>query len=467
MRELKTIKELNQEAHTLAVGSGLVRHRDVIYIPVDYETRDMSAVPHAPPPIERTIWIPLSHSEIEQLAGEQFDTAFRGKTERDNFCYMLAQHAEQSDKDISTLLVRTKQGLRELNEQGELVDSPQEFRPNTLYPMLNEDQADKDKVFAVISGWLESDEEAHSLLRHLATSLAPGWSAVKYVLLLGDGRNGKSVMLKMIEGLFGRENVSSVTRQMMSEQNATVTELNGKLLNLIYDGRSEYVKDSGTEKSLVAGDPAPIRKLYDSTVTMVQSNALFIEGLNREPKTKDKSSALQKRLVRFHFPRVYPVNIKFQRDMLTEKTLGAFLALLIEHYVTFDEVAEALAPTVKAKELQLEHQYANQLGMQFLQQVVEKDGIDAVLGQPMPELVERFIAWRVSEFDTSWSEVSAAEQLQPLFETELKSKRTGKQVRKVRMVVALKEETTEFIESLKGEDTDDEIIEAVVADGDV
>ena len=302
MLEHRSQKDLNKYAHNLATGYELVHHRGLIYLPVDYETKDMSTSPHVVPAIERTIWLPLSESEIENMVADQFQTNFRSKTERSNFCYWLEAHAIQSDKDITTLLVRTKQGLRELNEQGELVEAPQEFRPNTLWPMLNEDQAEKDRVFAVISEWLDSDEEAHSLLRHLATSLAPGWSAVKYVLLLGDGRNGKSVLLKMIETLFGRENVSSVTRQMMSEQNATVTELNGKLLNIVYDGRSEYLKDSGTEKSLVAGDPAPIRKLYESATTMVQTNALFIEGLNREPKTKDKSSALQKRLVRYHFP---------------------------------------------------------------------------------------------------------------------------------------------------------------------
>ena len=79
--------------------------------------------------------------------------------------------------------------------------------------MLNEDVADKDRVFGVITEWLDSEEEAHSLLHHLATALAPGWSAVKYVLLLGEGRNGKSLLMKMLHQMIGWDNVSSVTRQ--------------------------------------------------------------------------------------------------------------------------------------------------------------------------------------------------------------------------------------------------------------
>lgn len=461
MLELKTKKELSQYAHTLARGFNLVRYRSTTYIPADFETGDTEVTPTP----DRTMWLPLTREEIRQRAASQFDVLFSSDSELASFDFMVSQNAQHILGPITTLLVRTEAGLKELLEDGTLADPTGRFVPNTLAPMLNEDQVDKARIFDVVSGWLDSEEEAHALLKHLATALAPGWSAVKYVLLLGEGRNGKSVLLKMLQSVFGSHNVSNVTRQHIAEQSPVVCELNGKLLNVVFDGRAEYVKDSGLEKSLIAGEPIPIRRLYESTPTTVQTNALFIEGLNREPKSSDKSMALQKRLVRFQFPNVYALDHKFERTMLTEQSLGAFLSLLIDHYVHEDNVAGELAPTQRAMELQLEHMFINSMGLQFLKHLELNDaiGADSLIGMSMPELASAFKSWRLKENDLSdWSEPDVVALFQPIINTERKSVRVDNQPRKIRLVTSLKPEAIAFLETLKGSEEDD--VEALVAD---
>lgn len=462
MLELKTKKELGQDAHTLAKSYHLVRYRGNTYIPADYESMDVSGAPSP----ERTIWLPLDKDALRKMASNQFNTLFSNEAELSNFCFMVAQNSLTYDEKVSTLLVRTTEGLRELQDDGELHEPTGSFVPNTLYPMLNDTEKDKQRVFEVISDWVDSDSEAHALLRHLATALAPGWSAVKYVLLLGEGRNGKSLLLKMVQAVFGRENVSNVTRQQISEQSPVVCELNGKLVNIVFDGRSEYVKDSGLEKSLIAGETVSIRKLYESTPTPVATSALFIEGLNREPKSTDKSMALQKRLMRFQFPNVYPLDHKFEKVMLSEKMLGAFLSLLIEHYVHEDEVAEKLAPTTRAMELQLEHMFSNSLGLQYLKYLEENDplGANGLIDITLTELTTGFQSWRVKENDLGgWNEPDVQALFQPIINTNRVSKRVDGKPRKVRVVESLKPEAMAFIKSLEGDDTDAEL-EALVAE---
>jgi hypothetical protein len=332
--QLKTKKELAEDAHKLAGSLNLVRYRNVTYIPADYETREI-AVPPAP---GREIWLPINRDRVRLLARDMFDTLFATDGELSSFDFMVAQNAEYIEDPVQTLLVRTPTGLQELGPDGTLAEPSGSFVPNTLRPMLNTEADTKEKTFAVIAEWLDSEEEAHALLRHLATSLAPGWSAVKYVLLLGEGRNGKSLLLRMLQAVMGKENASSVTRQQISEMSPVVTDLNGKLLNLVFDGQATYLKDSGAEKTLIAGEPFPIRRLYESTPTTVQTSALFVEGLQHEPKSKDKSPALQKRLVRFHFPNVYPMDRAFEKLMLSEERLGAFLSLLIDHFVKEEDL---------------------------------------------------------------------------------------------------------------------------------
>lgn len=462
MLELKTKKELSQEAHKLARGSFLVRYRNITYIPADYETRATDTTPDA----DRTIWLPLNREALRRLAAGQFDTLFSTEAELSSFDFMVAQNAKHCDGLCTSLLVRTPEGLRELRDDGELHKPTGDFIPNTLHPMLNTDEADKEKVFAVLSGWLNSDEEAHSLLYHLATALAPGWTAVKYVLLLGEGRNGKSLLLTMLQQIFGWDNCSNVTRQQIAEKSPVVTELNGKLLNIVFDGHAEYLKDSGAEKTLIAGETYPIRRLYESTPTPVQTNALFIEGLQHEPKSKDKSLALQKRLIRFQFPNVYSLNHQFARDMLAEPMLGAFLSLLIDHYVGEHEVAEKLAPTTKSMALQLEHMFVNSIGLQFLKHLEETDalGTRGLPGTELDTLVKQFQSWRVKESDLGhWAEPDVVALFQPIINIERKSKRVDGQPRKVRYVASLKPEALAFIDTLKGDEGDD-ILEAMVED---
>jgi hypothetical protein len=463
MLEIKNKQKLADEAFKLAQAFHLMRYRDITYIPADCETLETSVTP----PPERTVWLPMSSKDIRRVAAAQFSTLFGSDGELRSFEFMVAQVATEVFDTQTTLLVRTDNGLRELTEAGELAEPTGDFRPNYLVPMLNTDQAEKDRVFNVISDWLNSDEEAHSLLRHLATSLAPGWSAVKYVIFIGEGRNGKGVLLKMLKSLFGKANISNVTRQMISEQSPAVCDLNGTLLNIVFDGRAEYLKDSGTEKSLIAGEEVAIRKLYESTSTLVQTNALFIEGLNHEPKSKDKSSALQKRLVRFQFSNVYEFNLAFEKRMLREDSLGAFLALLMDHYVVEDKAAEMLTPTAKSIELQLESMYSNSIGLQFLKWFELNDalGCTGLLGTPISGLVDEFRRWRLKENDLgTWAEPDVVALFAPLLDSERKSQREGGKVRKVRVITGLKPETAAFIGTLEGVDDDEAFLDALVDD---
>ena len=453
MLELKSKQKLSTEAHAMAVSLGLVRYRSQLYAPMDYETHEVGLAP-----VDRQVWQPLTRDDIRDLAAAQFSTLFGTEAELSGFHFMVTQNATPYNHEVSGLFVRTTAGLRVLNSRGALVAPDGRFLPNYLKPALNENKADKKAVFNIIAEWVGGEADAHSLLNHLATCLAPNWSAVKYVILLGEGRNGKGVLLKMLSGLFGVENISHVTRQHMAEQNPVVTELNGKLLNVIFDGQADYLKDSGTEKTLVAGEPVPIRKLYESSSTIVQTNALFIEGLNLEPKSKDKSSALQKRLVRFGFPNVYPLDPKFAKKMVSERRLGAFLSLLIDHFVTEDNVVQALALTAKSVDLQLEHTFTNSIALQFFQYVTLNDplGQDSLLGVPVTDLANRFRAWRVKENDLGlWAEPDIKALFKPLLNMERKSVRVNGSVTKAWVTTSFRDEAIGYLNTLKGDEADE------------
>lgn len=456
--KLATKNDLAEAAKTLATSYEMVQYRNYTYIPMDWRTGAVG--PTVP---ENQVWVPLTRDDKRRLGNRQAGILFANDSELTNFDLMLKQFAFGIDKDAEHLLILTDQGLRLLDDEGKLQEPSGQFVPNFIKHELNNDPVEKAAVFEVIKGWLNSEEEAVSLLHHVATALAPGWSAVKYVLLIGDGRNGKSVFLQMVSDLFGAENISSITRQQMADRLPVVTELNGKLLNIIYDGEMAYIKDSSMEKTLIAGEPAQVRMLYENGTTKVQTNALFMEALNSEPKSRDKSGALQKRLSRFWFQNVYALDHSFERMMRQPERLGAFLSLLLDHFVPENQIAEKLTQTQGAIELQVEQELLNSPILQFVQYLVFNDSkmLSRLLEMKesdkllLQSFVDSFMSWRTSEGYTEYSSADVVKMFRDHFLTGRASFRENGKVIKRPILVAPKQAVQMLLEQLKGDEEDD------------
>jgi hypothetical protein len=449
----RTKKELTQLANDMASGYSIVKYNHTLYLPVNFRTL---GIDQALPPEER-VWIPLTMPQVLDLARQTNKVMFYSDGEKASFYGMVEQAAQPAHATPGTVLLVAGDALVELRPDGKLHDPTHEFCPSFIGTPINDDTDAKAAVRATLVEWLDdSEEDAESLLHHIATVLAPHWSAVKYVLLIGEGRNGKSVLMKMIMGLLGAHNISHVTRQDMSASKSTCLDLQGRLANIVFDGPASYLKDSGPEKSLIAGEVTPIRRLYSSLTTPVQTNALFIEGLNREPKTGDKSLALQKRLVRFPFTRTYELDYQFETHMLSPQVLGAFLALLLDHYVQQSEVHTKLKPTVTATNLQLEQMHTNSTPFQFISWFDEHDalGVEGLIGEQIPDVAQKFKQWRLVEMGdiNVWNDKDVEQMLMPLFATDRKSKRINGRVRKVRVISGFRQQLAQFIEYLRGEE---------------
>lgn len=450
MPELQSRAQLADTAKMMASSFELVQRASATFIPAHWETGAVDP----PPPVGERIWMPMSATDKRRLANVKSHVLFATDSDFRSFDYMLRQLAQPHSATPNSILIKTTEGLRELTADGQM--HPHDgvtFVPNYVRPVLNDNPIDKALVYNIIVEWLGgSEEEADSLLSHLATSLAPGYSAVKYILLLGEGRNGKSVLLTMVSELFGRENISNITRQMMAERNPTCAELNDKLLNIVFDGEQGYIRDSSMEKTLIAGEPGVVRMLYESGTTHVQTNALFIEALNREPKVRDKSSALQKRLVRFKFPNIYEIDKVFSRQMTSPRYLGALLALLIEHFVPENELAERLKPTQGSLDLQVEQVYLNSPVLQFIESLDDKQIKRLIDGNmPVDAFLASFKPWMESQGNSERSDADLLEMMKGALNIGWKTLRIDGKPKNTRMIREVKPETLVAINQLKGE----------------
>jgi putative DNA primase/helicase len=110
------------------------------------------------------------------------------------------------------------------------------------------------------------------------------------VLLLGPGKNGKTVLLLLIEALAGTANCSHTALQAFAENRFAGAGLLGKLANLCGDLDARAVRRSDTFKKVTGGDPIEAERKYGHAFSF-RPFATMIFSANEPPISSDQSEA--------------------------------------------------------------------------------------------------------------------------------------------------------------------------------
>ena len=187
-------------SQAMTANHSFTEYHEHLYVPRDYETGEM--VLTTP---DRQIWHRLTPKEFRVFANDVADILFASNQEFNSFLFMTKQFANRVPA-LNGLLVPVKDaGVFMLDDDGSLVPALDQFVPNSLNIMY-EPTVDTTEMWEILVGWLNSEEQAHSLLYHLSLGFQPWWSASKYILLIGEGSNGKSMLLRMLMKIIGIHN---------------------------------------------------------------------------------------------------------------------------------------------------------------------------------------------------------------------------------------------------------------------
>lgn len=144
---------------------------------------------------------------------------------------------------------------------------------------------------------------------------------VKYIpFLLGPKDSGKSIILKLLEYLIGRDFVSNLSLNEFNNQNY-LSKLLGKKLNTCGETSELSLNRLDTIKKISGGDYVTARFLYDHPFEFINRAVLLFAG-NHLPTIKgiDRSNAFGQRLVIFPFN--YPVPKEKQDPYLFDKLIN-------------------------------------------------------------------------------------------------------------------------------------------------
>lgn len=120
---------------------------------------------------------------------------------------------------------------------------------------------------------------------------------------LGDGKNGKTIIIRILSSLLGDENTSGLTISDIAQpkNEHILMDLRGKYANVCGDVGKKKIDDTAFLKMITGRDKIRARGLYKDSVTFI-NHAKAIFALNQLPEIEDFSDGFKRRIKIIDFP---------------------------------------------------------------------------------------------------------------------------------------------------------------------
>ena len=112
----------------------------------------------------------------------------------------------------------------------------------------------------------------------------------------GNGSNGKSILLGILQAVLGDKNVSNKSIHDLEAQRFTLSGLDGRLANICADIAPDELHSTGNLKKLISGDYMDGEQKYKDAYSF-RSFAKLIFSANQIPEVFDNSDAFARRFI--------------------------------------------------------------------------------------------------------------------------------------------------------------------------
>jgi P4 family phage/plasmid primase-like protien len=184
--------------------------------------------------------------------------------------------------------------------------NPNWFSPVTL-PYKFDPDAECPLWLNFLNEIFEGDPERISLLQEwFGYCLVANTTEQKFLIMLGEGRNGKGVVCLILTAVLGEDNVSNVTLEVFGDRFQLANTI-GKLANIATEVDDLGRTSEATLKQFTAGDPMYFDRKGLPGVN-VRPTARLVLSANNRPKFADRSNGLWRRILLLPFDIEIPVD---------------------------------------------------------------------------------------------------------------------------------------------------------------
>lgn len=237
--------------------------------------------------------------ELEKIAGYSINNNKRNEI-IGHIKYNTMIERREFDKELD--IINVKNGLLNFRT-GEIKQHTPDYHSLVQLPVVFLENASCPRIIKFLVEVL-TKEGISMIVRLLGYSLYRTARYEKAFMLIGPDRNGKSVLIKLIESLVGSENTSHVSLQELIEERFAAADLYCKLVNTYADLESERLINTGKFKTIVSGDSIRAQRKHQQPFNYRPSTKLIF-STNKIPKSEDTSYAYYRRWVIIPFQKVF------------------------------------------------------------------------------------------------------------------------------------------------------------------
>lgn len=204
--------------------------------------------------------------------------------------------------DRTEPLVCVANGVLDVADR-ELHEHDPEYRFTSSIPWPYDPAATGDAIDAFLDEITDREAEKRTLYEMLGNCLLGHYDYEGFLVLFGEGKNGKSTFFELAEIFLGAENVSGITAQQLSSNRFATSSLVGKYANIAPDMPGTKIRDLSTIKALTGGDWISAEEKGQPHFEF-RNRAKLMFGANRPPVLGEQSMAIKRRL--------YPIQLPYQ-----------------------------------------------------------------------------------------------------------------------------------------------------------
>jgi putative DNA primase/helicase len=172
----------------------------------------------------------------------------------------------------------------------------------------------------------DADDKIKALLEMMGYTLMAHCRHERFIILIGTGANGKSVLLSVLEALCGSINVAGVQPSQFDNKFQRA-HLHGKLANIVTEVEQGATIADAALKGIVSGEPTTVEHKHKDPFMMRPFSTCWF-GTNHMPHTRDFSDALFRRALVVTFNNAFKPEFDNCDPMLKEKLLDELPGVL-------------------------------------------------------------------------------------------------------------------------------------------
>lgn len=206
---------------------------------------------------------------------------------------------------------------------------------------------------------LPDEEDRFTVLEQFASCLIKSSKFGKAYMHVGQGANGKSTLLGMIQDCLGTENISHISMHAFEDNRFAKAELDGKMANIYADISNEELNTVSEFKALVTGDPVLAEKKNKNPFVLTNTAKMFFSA-NQIPIVYDESDGFFRRFMIIEWNVRFTdqtAKINLRREIISEDEKSGILNVLVDYaknlekrgYFKYAESVEKLKARWKEK----------------------------------------------------------------------------------------------------------------------